>query len=217
MTDLTPRLMKLYASAVHDVLRAMGHDDCVLPNEIRPLDPTLKLAGPVWTCGGRLDRTKSRHDTLLGWTTLLSQAPSGHVIVCQPNNHEVALMGELSAETLKNKGVLGYVVDGGCRDCDFILELGFPVFHSFFTPSDVAGRWVPDTDRFGQPVTLGRVTVSTGDYLLGDRDGVVVIPRALAEEAVTRTEEVARTENLVRDAIRGGMDPVQAYLKHGKF
>jgi regulator of RNase E activity RraA len=214
---LTERLQRLYASAVHDVLRERGHDAVVLPTTIRPLDPSRKLAGPVWTCSGRMDRTKSRHDTLLGWTTLLSKAPAGHVIVCQPNNHAVALMGELSAETLQAKGVLGYVVDGGCRDCDFILELGFPVFHSFFTPSDVAARWVPDTDRFGEPVTLGDVTVCTGDYLLGDRDGVVVIPRAIAAEVVAQTEAVELTENQVRNAIRGGMDPVDAYLKHGKF
>ena len=214
---LTERLLKLYASAVHDVLRAMGHHAVVLPREIRPLDPTLKLAGPVWTCSGRLDQTKTRHDSLLGWTTLLSRAPAAHVVVCQPHNDVIALMGELSAETLKNKGVLGYVVDGGCRDTDFILELGFPVFHSFFTPSDVVGRWVPDVERFGQPVTLGAVTVCTGDYLIGDRDGVVVIPRDIAEEVVSRTEEVASTENQVRNAIRGGMDPVDAYLQHGKF
>jgi 4-hydroxy-4-methyl-2-oxoglutarate aldolase len=217
MDPLTDRLQRLYASAVHDVLREMGHDAVVLPHDVRPLDPTRKLAGPVWTCSGRIDRTKSRHDTLLGWTTLLSKAPPGHVVVCQPNNQAVALMGELSAETLQNKGVLGYVVDGGCRDTDFILALGFPVFHRFFTPSDVAGRWVPDTDRFGEPVTIGEVTISSGDYLIGDRDGVVVIPRAIAADVVARTEAVAQTENRVRDAIRGGMDPVQAYLAHGKF
>ncbi|MBE7418273.1 MAG: RraA family protein [Ideonella sp.] len=218
MTDaLTPRLLRLYASAVHDVLRAMGQHAVVLPRTIRPLDPTHKLAGPVWTCSGRLDGTRSRHDTLLGWTTLLSRAPGGHVVVCQPHNDAIALMGELSAETLRNKGVLGYVVDGGCRDTDFILELGFPVFHRFFTPSDIVGRWVPDIERFGEPVTLGEVTVCSGDYLIGDRDGVVVIPKAIAEEVVARTEEVAGTENQVRSAIRGGMDPVDAYLKYGKF
>jgi 4-hydroxy-4-methyl-2-oxoglutarate aldolase len=216
-TNLTPRLLKLYASAVHDVLRGMGHDNVVLPTSIRPLDPTRKLAGPVWTCSGHLDHTKSRHETLLGWTTLLSKAPAGHVVVCQPHNHSVALMGELSAETLKNKGVLGYVVDGGCRDTDFILGLGFPVFHSFFTPSDIVARWVPDIDRFGEPVVIGGVTIRTGDWLIGDRDGTVVIPQAIAEDVVTKTEEVARTENQVRNAIRGGMDPVDAYLKYGKF
>ena len=211
----TARLGRLYTGAVHDVLRGMGHDNCVLPINIRPLDPTLKLAGPVWTVSGRIDRTKSRHETLLGWTTVLSKAPAGHVVVCQPNHHEVAMMGELSSETLKNKGVLGYVVDGGCRDTDFILQQKFPVFHSFFTPSDIVARWVPD--HFGEPVTLGTVTIRSGDYILGDRDGLVVIPCELIDETIAKTEEVAVTENKVRDAIRGGMDPVDAYLKYGKF
>jgi len=212
---LIERLQLCYSGAIHDVLRAMGHERCVLPSAIRPLDPAKKVAGPVWTVSGHIDRNQSAHDTLLGWTTLLSRAPSGHVVMCQPQNHEVALMGELSAETLLNKGVLGYVVDGGCRDTDFILELGFPVFHSFFTPSDIVGRWIPD--RYAEPITIGEVTIQTGDYVLGDRDGVVVIPAGLAEEAVTRTEAVARTENQVRAAIRGGMDPVEAYLQYRKF
>jgi regulator of RNase E activity RraA len=107
------------------------------------------------------------------------------------------------------------VVDGGCRDTDFILELGFPVFCSFTTPKDIVSRWVPD--RFGEPITIGEVTVCTGDYLIGDRDGVVVIPGALAEEVVSKTEAVMQTENKVRTAILAGVDPQEAYLKYGKF
>jgi regulator of RNase E activity RraA len=215
MDGLTGRLAALYTGAIHDVLRAMGHERVVLPPAIRPLDPALKVAGPVWTVSGHIDRTKSAHETLLGWTQLLSRAPPGRVIVCQPHNHEVALMGELSAETLKNKGVLGYVVDGGCRDVEFILRLGFPVFASFYTPSDIVGRWIPD--RYGEPVTIGGVTICDGDYLLGDLDGVVAIPQAVAEEAIAKTETVAQTENRIRSAILAGMDPVDAYLRHGKF
>jgi len=213
--SLVERLSNLYTGAVHDVLRGMGHPNCVLPSHLRPLDPALKVAGPAWTVSGHIDHSISRHDSLLGWTTLLSKAPSGHVVVCQPHNQEIALMGELSAETLKNKGVLGYVVDGGCRDTDFILELGFPVVHTFFTPSDIVARWQPD--RYGEPVTIGSVTIHSGDHVLGDRDGVVVIPQAMVAEVVEKTEAVALTENQVREAIRGGMDPVEAYLKYGKF
>jgi regulator of RNase E activity RraA len=215
MDALTERLARCYTGAIHDVLRALGHERVVLPAGIRPLDPARRLAGPVWTVSGHIDRTKSAHDTLLGWTGLLSKAPPGRVIVCQPQNHEVALMGELSAETLKNKGVLGYVVDGGCRDTEFILKIGFPVFFRFHTPSDIVGRWIPD--RFAEPITIGDVTIRDGDYLLGDRDGVVVVPQAVAADAVTKTEEVVQTENKVRAAILGGMDPVEAYLKYGKF
>jgi len=212
---LADRLGRCYASAVHDVLRAMGHERCVLPSAIRALAPRTRLAGRAWTVSGRIDRTKSSHDTLLAWTGLLSKAPPGSVVVCQPNTHEIALMGELSAAALKLKGVRGYVVDGGTRDVEMILDIGFPVFCAFATPADIGGRWIPDS--FGEPVTIGAVTVSSGDYVLGDSDGVVAIPAALAEEAVTRTEQVVGTENAVRAAILAGMDPQQAYLKYGKF
>ena len=207
--------MTCYAAAVHDVLRGMGHGRCVLPPAIKPLDPAKKLAGEVYTVSGHIDLTRDPHDTLVQWTGLLSRAPPGKVLVCQPHTYEIALMGELSAETLNFRGVRGYVVDGGCRDTEFILELGFPVFCSFTTPKDIVGRWVPD--RFGEPITIGEVTISTGDYLMADRDGVVVIPGSMAEEVVARTEQVLRTENAVRTAILAGMATQQAYLKFGKF
>jgi regulator of RNase E activity RraA len=215
MKSLTERLRACYTGAVHDVLRMMGHERVVLPAAIKPLDPSLKLAGPVWTVSGHLDRTKTRHETLLGWCTLLSKAPAGHVVVCQPNNHEVAMMGELSAQTLAARGVLGFVVDGGSRDTELVLEQRFPVWCSFLTPSDIVARWIPDA--YGAPVDIGGVTISTGDFLLADRDGVLIVPRAIAEEVVTRTEEVVSTESDMRRALVGGMDPVEAYNTYGKF
>jgi regulator of RNase E activity RraA len=215
MDRLTQRLAACYSGAVHDVLRGMGHEDVVLPPAIKPLDPKWKLAGPVWPVSGHIDRTRTRDETLLGWCTLLARAPAGHVIVCQPHNHEVALMGELSAQTLAARGVLGYVVDGGSRDTEFVLAQGFPVFASFLTPSDIVRRWIPDA--YGEPVDIGGVTIRHGDYLLGDRDGVVIVPRDIAEDVVTRTEEVVATESDMRRALVGGMDPVAAYHKYGKF
>ena len=215
MRELTERLARCYTGAVHDVLRMMGHDNIVLPPEIKAIAPGTRLAGPVWTVSGHIDRTRTRDETLLAWCTMLSKAPSGHVIVCQPNNHEIALMGELSAQTLEARGVLGYVVDGGSRDTELVLAQGFPVFCSFLTPADVVERWIPDS--YGEPVTIGTVTISAGDYLLGDRDGVVVIPQSIAQEVVTRTEAVVATESDMRRALLGGMDPVEAYRTFGKF
>ena len=215
MTSLTDRLARCYTGAVHDVLRMMGHDNVVLPPAIKAIAPGTRLAGPAWTVSGHIDRTKTRDETLLGWCMLLSKAPAGHVVVCQPNNHEVALMGELSAQTLQARGVRGYVVDGGSRDTDLVLEQGFPVFCAFLTPSDIVERWLPD--RYGKPVTIGAVTISIGDYVLGDRDGVVVVPGALVEEVVTRTEQVVATESEMRRALIGGMDPIAAYHRYGKF
>jgi 4-hydroxy-4-methyl-2-oxoglutarate aldolase len=215
--DLADRLLACYASAVHDVLKGMGHGNCVLPASIRALDPAVKVAGEVYTISGRIDQTVSRHETLLRWARVLSRVPAGKVIVCQPNTHAVALMGELSARALMVKRTRGYVVDGACRDTDFILEMGFPVFCTHTTPADIVERWIPDEHLFGEPVTIGAVTVRTGDHLLGDRDGVVVLPKEAAAEAVAETERVVSTESDMRKSILAGMDPEKAYLKYGKF
>ncbi len=213
--DLADRLQNTYTGAVHDVLRAMGHGNCVLPPNIRLLDPAKKLAGRVFTMSGHIDQTLDPHESLLRWTGFLSKAEPGTVVICQPNTAAIALMGELSAETLKLRGVRGYIVDGGCRDVDFILAMGFPVACTFFTPADIVARWTPDS--FAAPITIGTVTIASGDYVLADRDGTVIVPQAVAADAIARTEEVMRTENKVRSAILAGMDPQQAYIKWGKF
>lgn len=215
MSSITERLVQCYTGAVHDVLRLMGYHHTTLPHAIKAIDPSRRLAGPVWTVSGHIDRTRTRDETLLGWCTLLSKAPRDHVVVCQPNNHEIALMGELSAQTLKARGVLGYVVDGGSRDTDLVLAEGFPVFCSFQTPADIVERWVPD--RYGEPITIGTCTICNGDYVLGDRDGIVIIPAPVVEEVVSRTEEVVATESEMRRALIAGLDPVEAYRRYGKF
>ncbi len=80
---------------------------------------------------------------------------------------------------------------------------------------DIVGRWVPD--RLGDPITIGDVAIRSGDYILADRDGIVVIPGDVAEEVAAHTEEVMRTESMVRKAILEGVDPQEAYLKYGRF
>jgi 4-hydroxy-4-methyl-2-oxoglutarate aldolase len=213
--SLAERLRGCYSGAVYDVLRAKGYVRQTLPQYIRPLNPRHQLAGPVFTIQGKRDDSLDAHQSLLKWCELLSKAPANTVLVCQPNDHTLAHMGELSSETLVYKKVLGYIVDGGCRDSAFIENLGFPVFCKYFTPVDVVAKWA--ATAFGEPVQIGEVTIHTGDYVLADRDGIVIIPGTITEEVVQQTEEVLRTENLVRKAILQGVDPVAAYLQYGKF
>lgn len=214
-TSLSDRLEKCYSGAVYDVLRAMGYPNQALPNTIRPIDIHTKLAGPIYTVSGRYDETMDPHETLLQWTGLLSKAPKGSVVICQPNDDTLAHMGELSSETLQLLGIRGYIVDGGSRDSEFISRIGFKVFCKYFTPVDVVGRWV--ADKFAEPIKIGKVEIETGDYVMADRDGIVIIPKAIAEEVVKKTEAVLQTESLVRKAILEGVDPQEAYLKYGKF
>jgi regulator of RNase E activity RraA len=215
MASLADRLNLCYSGAVYDVMRDLGMTPRVLPREILGLSRDMKAAGPVFTVRGRPDTSVGAHDSLLAWTGLLSRAPAGHVVVCQPQDNLRALMGELSAETLKLRGIRGYIVDGGCRDTGFIEQLGFPVFCRYTTPIDIVAGWIPEA--FDEPVTIGNVVVEAGDYILADRDGIVVIPCGEAEAVITRTEDVIRTESALRLAIRNGQDPQEAYLQYGKF
>ena len=213
--DLTERLERCYTGVLNDVMRGMGLRNFVLPPEIRPLFPERPLAGPVWTVSGHVDEAADRHTTLFEWTGLLAKARPGHVIVCQPHTHAVALMGELSAETLKNKGVLGCYIDGLARDVDFLLKMKFQTWCSGFTPRDIVGYWLPK--GFDTPIRIGDVVVEPGDYMVADRDGAVRIPKGIVADVVAKAEEAVATENKVRSAILAGLDPQEAYLKYGKF
>jgi regulator of RNase E activity RraA len=212
---LSDRLAACYTGVVHDVMRAMGLRDFTLPSELRPILPERSLAGPAFTIEGKVVEGADAHETLLAWTGLLSQAPAGSVWVSQPNDRVVAHMGELSAETLKNKGVRGCVADGFVRDVNFLLALGFQTWCRGYTPRDIVGHWLPAATQV--PVTIGDVRIAPGDYMVGDRDGLLRVPAGLAEEIAGKAEAAMATESLVRKAILAGEDPQQAYLKYGKF
>lgn len=212
---LTERLARCYTGVVHDVMRARGLHDFVLPPELRPILPEQTLAGPAFTIEGEAAPGGDPHATLLAWTGLLSRAPAGSVWVSQPNDRVVAHMGELSGETLKRKGVRGCVCDGGICDVALLMRLGFPCWARFFTPRDIVGHWLPRATDV--PISIGDVRIEPGDFMLGDCDGLVRIPAAIVAEVVEAAEAAIGTENRVRTAILAGMDPQEAYLRHGKF
>ena len=91
--DLADRLSACYTGAVFHVMCELGVRNCLLPREIRPLDDSFTLAGPAWTFSGHIDRSESVDETLMAWTGLLSKAPGGSVLVCQPNDDTLAHMG----------------------------------------------------------------------------------------------------------------------------
>ena len=204
-----------YTSVIHDVMRAMGRERFTLPPRITPLQPEMTLCGPAWTVEGGVDEAADAHETLLAWTGLLSQAKPGHIWTAQPHTHLIAQMGELSAETLHRKGVLGCVLDGGLRDANFILDLGFPCWRTHHTPHDIVGFWLPTGTEL--EITIADVLVRPGDWLHGDRDGMVCIPVEILDEVLEKSLAAMQTENKVRKAILEGMDPQDAYLKYGKF
>ena len=213
--NFTERLSKCYSSVIHDIMRDDGYKDFTLPPNIKPCKNHHVLAGQIFTMEGEINKSLSHHETLLAWTGFLSKAPSDKVVICQPNNNEVALMGELSAETLQLRGIKGYIVDGGARDMDFILKIDFPVWSKFYTPRDIVKYWKPT--QYEAKIKIGDTEIFNNDYVIADIDGVIIIPQKNIEEILIKSEELMNTENLVRRDIRQGMDPQEAYKKYNAF
>lgn len=213
--DITDRLHACHSSVVHDVMKDLGLPIRVLPRQITGLAPSMKAAGPVFTVRGRPDPTLDKHTSLYEWAGLLSRAPRGHVVVCQPQDDVRALFGGLSAEALAIKGVRGYIVDGGCRDIQAIEDQRFPVFGRYATPIDIVCAW--RAEAFGEPVAIGGQQVLPDDHVIADRDGIVLIPGAHVEEVVRASEKKMSTEGDMVRAIRAGEDPQAAYMRYRVF
>ena len=113
------------------------------------------------------------------------------------------------------KGTKSYLMDGHCRDVEEIIDAQFPVFCRLSTPADIVERW--RYNLLGEPITIGSVTICSGDFIIADMDGAVIILQKVVEEVFQKTEEVMITESEMRKAILNGMDPEQAYLKFRKF
>jgi len=209
------RFEAIYTAALADILDARGFRSQTLPPSIRPLRPGMRLAGRAFTVQGRPSETADYDTALRKVLRMLGEVPAGHVAVYACEQDVAAHLGELSVTSLSARGVAGCVLHGGCRDVRFILELGFPVFCSHVTPEDSTWRWELEATRV--PVTIGQVRVEPGDWVVGDDDGVVVVPRAIAESVLEEAEQKAATESEIRAAVRDGMPPLEAYERFSTF
>ena len=204
-----------YTGAVTDILDEMGYRHQVLPHEIQSLVPGQTVAGRALTLRGEPCEIDDPDVIFPPFLKMLGEIRPGDVITTQANDNVSAHLGELSSETAKFRGARGAVIDGGARDTEYMVRLGFPVFARYKTPADIRGRW--HLMEWNVPIVIGSVSISPGDLVLGDRDGAIIIPQKIAEEVVTKAEEVVQTENQVRAAILRGVLPLEAYQRFGRF
>jgi regulator of RNase E activity RraA len=137
----------------------------------------------------------------------------GEVLVATTNgDHGSALWGELLSTAARARGAAGAVIDGLTRDAARILAMNFPVFAAGFSPLDSKGRL--DGVAHGEPIRIGTCVVRPGDWVLGDIDGIVVVPTELAESAFARALEKVRGENIVRAELERGRSLRSVFGEH---
>lgn len=179
----------VYAAAtVGDAMERFG-----VARGLSPLWEGAVVSGPAATVLTRPGDNKGVH-------AALEQIRAGEILVVDGGADDTrALIGELVAEKAKALGVAGIVLDGAARDAIELREVGVPVFARAVTP---AGPWKTGPYRLGGVVTLGGVPVAPGDWILGDADGVAVVPRARIAEVTAAADALVRGEAERRSANR---------------
>ena len=217
-SDALPRrFARIYTAAITDVMDEMGLLRQTLPSTLHPLTPAMRVAGYAFTARGRPYRgtPRDRDATLRRFLGMIGAVPADSVLVLAANDAVAAHFGELSMEALRRRHVRGAVIDGATRDAAYIARVGFPTFVRYRTPQDSVPRW--RVSDWGQPLTIGGVRVTLGDIVVADLDGIVIVPRRVAHEVLTRCEKLVGTENRVRTAVKRGMTPLEAYERFGAF
>ena len=178
---LRTRLAAIHTGSPSDALGSVG----VLAAGLRPITPGARVIGPAFT-------VKCYPGSIITVHKALMEAPSGVVLVVDDEGDtRGALWGEVMTHQAMRQGILALVTDGPVRDTPEIAALGFPVFAGSVTPRVGTNRRVGFTQI---PIACAGVPVHPGDIVVADPDGVVIIPRDLAETIAERAEGIVRRD-----------------------
>jgi len=191
------RAARLDTATLSDALDKLGiAGQC---HRIKPRDPAFRMAGRAWTL---LYGPAGNPPGTVG--DYIDDVPPGSVIVLDNGGRDNATVwGDILTEIAHRRGIAGTLIDGVCRDTHLCRTLGYPVFskdHWMRTGKDRV-----QVEAMGGPVNIGDARVAPGDIVVGDADGVVVIPRAHEAQLLDAAEAIEAAERHIREAVRGGM------------
>ncbi len=212
---------ELYTAVIGDIMDKMGLLHQFLPPQIQPLHTDMFVAGRAMTvleadvleCG----KYESSNPILKKPFGLMLEAlddlKKNEVYICTGASPDYALWGELMSTRAQILGAAGAVVDGYSRDTKGILHLNFPSFSYGNYAQDQAPRG--KVIDFRVPISIKGVSVNPGDIVVGDIDGVCIVPKQHEVEVITRALEKARGEKMVQKKILEGMSAKEAFDKYG--
>jgi regulator of RNase E activity RraA len=212
---------ELFTAVVGDAMDKMDLRHQFLPPEIKPLREDMVVIGramPVLSVDVFFERIEGTANKLMEkpfglMLEALDDLLPGEIYINTGSSPRNALWGELMATRATILGAAGAVVNGYSRDSNGLLSMNFPTFSWGRYAQDSAPRYkVVD---FRVPLEIGHATITPGDILFGDIDGVCVIPKEAEHEAFSKAIEKARGEKLVKKAIKEGMSAVQAFEQFG--
>lgn len=197
--ELLNRAAQFSVADLHEGMGAVAGRMCLTSPAMRPIAAGQRVCGPAITAWNFPGDNLAIH-------AALNVAQAGDVLVfTNGGGHQGALWGDVACGFAKHKGVAGAVIHGACRDTDAIRELGFPVWSTHISVEHPEKR---GPAAVNVPVVLDGVLVEPGDIIVGDADGVLVIPRSLLHATVAGAERRAALEVGIRARIAAGELPL---------
>lgn len=207
----------LYVAAVCDILDSLGYRQQAMHQRLRPLLPDRNrcgFAGRARTIRWmEADYVRDGDPYGLEIEALDSLKPGDVVVHSTDYAGTNAPWGELMSTVAKRNGAVGCVCDSQIRDCNRIIEMGFPVYSSGIRPLDSMGRGI--VMAYDVPIRCGDVLVKPGNLIFADFDGIAVVPNEVEETVLTRAKEKVHKENLSRKELLEGKSLREVYTKYG--
>ena len=211
---------ELFTAVIGDAMDKMMLLHQFLPPQIQPLQENMFLIGramPVLEADTFEELSIGSQNPLMSkpfglMLEALDDLKKNEIYLCSGSSHNFALVGELMMTRAKMLGAAGAVANGYSRDTNGILDLDFPVFSYGRYAQDQAPRG--KVIDFRVPIEIEGVRINPGDIVIGDIDGVCIVPQEHEEEVFLRAFEKSRGEKTVLKAIQNGMSAVDAWNKY---
>ena len=205
---------RLYTAVLSDVLDELGYRHQAMPPSIRPLDDTLVMAGFARTGSYRevYRVVPDENPYELEMALIDDLRPDDVAVFGCGGSSRIAPWGELLTTASRARGAVGCVTDGFVRDIRQIRSLRFPVFHGGIAPLDSKGRGM--VAEIDVPIQCAGVAVAPGDLIVGDADGLVVVPQAVEAQAVARAFEKVSSEDRTREELAAGAKLRDVFAKY---
>jgi 3-hexulose-6-phosphate synthase/6-phospho-3-hexuloisomerase len=188
-TQLKEAFMMVSTPNISDAMHKQG-----AMHKIRPILPGFRMVGQALT-------VRTMDGDWAKPIEAIDKTENGWVLVIDVNGGKTAVWGELATWSAKLKGLAGVVIDGAVRDYDDLVKIKFPIFSRYIVPN--AGE-PKGFGEIGVEINCGNQTVRTGDWIIGDDSGVVVVPQEIAQEIANRALDVKEQENRIREEIKQG-------------
>ena len=203
----------LYSAVVSDALDGRGYRNQCLGVPLPPYTGVNKLVGRCKTTFWEDIDFEDAEPYALELKAVDACKPDEVLVAAAGGSLRSGIWGELLTTASRNTGCVGAIIDGAVRDITPIKAMEFPLFARGVSPYDSLHRQrVVSVD---ETVEIGGVTIASGDLVVADEDGIVIVPQEVEEEVVRAAWEKVHAENEVRDAIRNGMSATEAFETYG--